>query len=122
MLPHLNNVDILSLLYADDLALMSSTSSGLAVQFETLTRYDERWGLSINIKSINIKKTQDSYILLEKTIRLEGCPAVEYRNRYLPGGRLVHLSRHGPTQHDCSHVRRGTQSAFGGESPACLAG
>ena len=54
MLPHLNNVDISLLLYADDLALMSSTSSGLAVQFETLTRYAERWGLSINIKKTKI--------------------------------------------------------------------
>ena len=30
--------------------LMPSTSSGLTVQLETLTRYTERWGLSIHIK------------------------------------------------------------------------
>ena len=36
--------------YCNDLALMSSTLSELAVQFETLTRKTERWGLSVNIK------------------------------------------------------------------------
>ena len=46
----IKNITLNSLLYADDLVLISETSSGLQNCLDSLQSYCQKWGLTVNIK------------------------------------------------------------------------
>ena len=48
-LPALAGVPLLALLYADDLALVSTSAAGLQRQLDVLHDYARRWGLTVNV-------------------------------------------------------------------------
>ncbi len=48
--PSLNGVTLLALLYADDLALASTSMAGLQAQLDVLRDYADRWGLNLNVE------------------------------------------------------------------------
>ena len=47
--PILDGLRLLALLYADDLALVSTSLAGLQAQLDVLHEYARRWGLSVNV-------------------------------------------------------------------------
>ena len=47
--PALNGMTLLALLYADDLALVSTSMAGLQAQVDVLRDYALRWGLTVNV-------------------------------------------------------------------------
>ena len=47
--PALDGVTLLALLYADDLALVSTSMAGLQAQLDVLRDYADRWGLTVNV-------------------------------------------------------------------------
>ena len=47
--PSLAGVTLLALLYADDLAMVSTSMAGLQAQLEDLLPYADRWGLTVNV-------------------------------------------------------------------------
>ena len=48
--PSLAGVTLLALLYADDLALVSTSMAGLQAQLDVLRDYARRWGLTVNVE------------------------------------------------------------------------
>jgi len=47
--PSLAGLTLLALLYADDLALVSTSMAGLQAQLDVLLEYADRWGLTVNV-------------------------------------------------------------------------
>ena len=47
--PSLAGLTLLALLYADDLALVSTSMTGLQAQLDVLRGYADRWGLTVNV-------------------------------------------------------------------------
>ena len=47
--PSLDGLMLLALLYADDLALVSTSMAGLQAQLDVLREYADRWGLTVNV-------------------------------------------------------------------------
>ena len=48
--PSLAGLTLLALLYADDLALVSTSMAGLQAQLDVLHEYADRWGLTVNVE------------------------------------------------------------------------
>ena len=48
--PSLAGLTLLALLYADDLALVSTSMAGLQAQLDVLQEYADRWGLTVNVE------------------------------------------------------------------------
>ena len=48
--PSLDGLRLLALLYADDLALGSTSLAGLQAQLDVLHDYARRWGLTVNVE------------------------------------------------------------------------
>ncbi len=53
-LPSLSGVQTPALFYADDLALVSSTTAGLQAQLDLLEAYSSRWRLTVNVKKTKV--------------------------------------------------------------------
>ena len=53
-LPSLAGVPTPALFYADDLALVSTTTAGLQAQLDLLEAYSQRWRLTVNVKKTKV--------------------------------------------------------------------
>lgn len=82
-IPELNGRNILLLLYADDLILMSRTASGLQEELNALGKFCQKWHLNINVNKTKVMKFVGNGHICKDIFtingqKLENCSSYKY--------------------------------------------